>query len=155
MSRLKSWNAYRAAALVLLVFCVLHSYGALLSTPHFGAASDAVVESMRTVNFSAQGFTDTWYGFYLGFGWFSSILFAISGLQLWVIGGRDLATRRTDRTLVWLLAIANAIGIGLCARYFFPAALIFSIIATLAIFYALLHDSRMCSKAAAQEPAGE
>jgi hypothetical protein len=155
MNRFQSWNAYRAAAVVLLVFCVLHSYGALLSTPHFGAASDTVVESMRAVRFSAQGFTDTWYGFYLGFGWFSSILFAISGLQLWVIGGRDLATRRSDRTLVWLLAIGNAIGVGLCARYFFPAALVFSIIVTFAIFYALLHDSRMCRKVAAQGGAGE
>jgi hypothetical protein len=110
---------------------------------------------MRAVHFSAQGFTDTWYGFYLGFGWFSSILFAISGLQLWIIGGRDLASRRNDRPLIWLPAIAHAIGAGLCARYFFPAALLFSIIATLRIFYALLHDSRLCSKAAAREPVGE
>jgi hypothetical protein len=140
------WNAYRTASVILAVYCVLHSYGALLSTPRFGAASDAVLESMRSVQFAAQGFTDTWYGFYLGFGWFSSTLFALSALQLWVIGGRDIEERRRDRALVSLLALSNLIGVALCARYFFPAALIFSAASTLTIIWALVGDARRSSK---------
>jgi hypothetical protein len=140
------WNAHRIASVILIVYCILHSYGALIATPRFGAASDAVLESMRSVRFTAQGFTDTWYGFYQGFGWFASTLLALSALVLWVIGGRDLEQRRRDRALVMLVALANAIGVGLCARYFFPAALAFSSLATITIIWALVSDTRRYRK---------
>jgi hypothetical protein len=122
-----SWNAYRTASIVLMLYCALHSYGALLSTPHFGGESDAVLESMRSVEFNAQGFDDTWYGFYLGFGWFSSVLFAVSAVQLWIIAGRKLEERRKERGIVGSLALAYIAGVWLCARYFHPAALLFSV----------------------------
>ena len=94
------WNAYRSASLILIVYCVLHSYGALIATPPFGESSDAVLASMRAIHFSAQGFDDSWYGFYLGFGWFTSAFLASSAAQLWIIGGRGLADRHNDRAVV-------------------------------------------------------
>jgi hypothetical protein len=136
------WNAYRAASIVLMLYCALHSYGALISTPHFGAASDAVLESMRSVRFDAQGFDDTWYGFYLGFGWFSSVLFAVSALQLWIIGGRSLEERRKERAIVGSLALAYVAGVWLCARYFHPAALVFAVVALGTILWAMISDAR-------------
>jgi hypothetical protein len=147
MTSFTRWNPHRIASVILIVYCVLHSYGALISTPRFGAASDAVLESMRSVRFTAQGFTDTWYGFYLGFGWSASTLFALSAFQLWVIGGRDLEERRRDWALVSLLALANAIGVVLCAQYFFPAALVFSTISNLTIIWALVSDAHRSRKA--------
>jgi hypothetical protein len=144
------WNAYRTASLIILLYCVLHSYGALISTPHFGAASDAVADSMRSVTFRAQGFTDSWYGFYLGFGWFVSVLFVLSAGQLWIIGGRPLAERRKDRGIVGLLAVTYAAGVWLCVLYFFPAALAFSLLALLAILWAIASDARALRRAAMQ-----
>lgn len=136
------WNAYRSASIVLLLYCALHSYGALISTPRFGAASDAVLESMRTVKFDAQGFQDSWYGFYLGFGWLASVLFAVSAAQLWIIGGRALEDRRRERGIACTLALAYVAGIVLCARYFHPAALVFAVVALGTILWAMMSDAR-------------
>ena len=143
-----TWNAYRAASIVLLLYCALHSYGALIATPHFGGASDAVLQSMRSVKFDAQGFDDTWYGFYLGFGWFSSVFFAVSAVQLWIIGGRALEDRRKERGIVGSLALAYIAGVWLCARYFHPAALIFAFLALGTILWAMMSDAFASRRAA-------
>ncbi len=144
-------NAYRAASIVLMLYCGLHSYGALISTPQFGASSDAVSDSMRSVKFLVQGFEDDWYGFYLGFGWFTSTLFALSAVQLWIIGRRKLEDRRRERGIVRSLALAYVAGVWLCARYFFPAALVFSMIALMTIVWAMISDTLKARRA---EPPG-
>jgi hypothetical protein len=141
------WNAYRTASLILIVYCVLHSYGALIATPAFGQSSDAVLASMRAVHFSAQGFNDSWYGFYLGFGWFVSVFLASSAAQLWIIGERRLTERHKDRAIVGVMAVAYAIGVWLCTRYLFPAALIFSAAVLLAILWGLISDAVALSQA--------
>jgi hypothetical protein len=146
MSSHKRWNAYRTASLILIVYCALHSYGALIATPDFGGPGEAVRESMQAVQFSVQGFKDSWYGFYLGFGWFTSTLLALSAMQLWIIGGRGLAERRKDRAIVSLLAFAYAIAVWLCVRYFFPAPLIFSAAALLTIVWGLISDGVALSR---------
>ena len=137
------WNAYRTAAVLLLLYCILHSYGALIATPDFGAQSDAVIRAMRSVHFTVQEFWNTWYGFYLGFGWFASIFFALSAVELWIIGGIDRAQQQLYRSICWTLAIAHAVGVGLCIRYFFAAPLLFSSLATIAIVWGLLSDRRI------------
>ena len=145
MKRIVRWNTYRFAATVLILYCILHSYGALLTTPQFGADSDSVIAAMRSVHFPAQGFRDTWYGFYEGFGWFASVLFALSAAQLWIIGGWDDARRRSARSLVLALALAHAVGAALCLEYFFTAALFFSTLTTIAILWALWRDRQAIS----------
>src|SRR5579883_167913 len=135
------WNSYRTASVILLVYCLLHSYGALIATPDFGGAADSVLKSMRETHFLVQGFEDTWYGFYLGFGWIASLFFVLTAMQLWIIGGRELVDRRRDRPLVVLLAVAYAIALGLCLQFFFPAPLGFSAAALVAIAWALISDA--------------
>ena len=90
-------NPYRLASYVLGLYAMGHTAGALISTPKFGTAADAVATSMKSVHFEAQGFETSWYGFYLGFGWFVSLFFIVCDDQLvhrWTSGRQSRASRR-------------------------------------------------------------
>src|SRR5690242_18799904 len=99
----KYLNPLRLAAVLLVLFCVGHTTGAVISTPHFGTASDAVLEAMVTVHFDVQGSQCTWFGFYEGFGWLVSVFFLFSAFVAWVLAGVPRAERRSLAILVWAL----------------------------------------------------
>jgi hypothetical protein len=61
-------NPFRLGSHLFVFFAIGHTWGAVIRIPRFGAASDAVVNSMQTVHVVAQGVDATWYGFYRGFG---------------------------------------------------------------------------------------
>jgi hypothetical protein len=122
----KYFNPLRLTTYLLLMFCFGHTKGALMATPHFGAESDAVATAMRTVHFTAAGADCTWYGFYLGFGYFVSIFFLLSAALTWFLGGLELRQLRAWAPICWALFIAYTADIYLSWHWFFSAPLVFS-----------------------------
>ena len=119
-------NPFRLATLLLLLYCLGHTFGALVSTPHFGAASDAVTEAMKSVHFKALGSDCTWFGFYLGFGYNVSIFFLFSGVLTWFLGGMSLSDQRRWAPVTWALFASYAATVILAVRYFFAPPILFS-----------------------------
>ena len=119
-------NPFRLTTYLLILYCIGHTWGALLSTPHFGAAADAVLSSMKSVHFTVQGFGRTWFGFYFGFGLFDSIFFLLSAAITWFLGGWVPARQRTLAPFIWALFLSQAAGAVLAWTYFFTAPGVFS-----------------------------
>jgi hypothetical protein len=136
-------NAYRIAAVVLVLFALGHTRGALLSTPRFGPASDAVAAAMKDVHLAAAGASDcTWYGFYLGFGIIVSVFFLLSAVLAWHLGGKTARERAGLWPVSAALVASYAANLVITRLYFFPAPTVFSAAVTLLLGWGLASDLR-------------
>jgi hypothetical protein len=133
-------NPYRLASYVLVLYAMGHTAGALISTPKFGTAADAVATSMKSVHFEAQGFETSWYGFYLGFGWFVSLFFILSATISWYIGGLTVGNRARLAAITWPLCLCYAGSVAIAWKYLFAAPLVFSSTATLLLAMGCVQD---------------
>lgn len=127
----KYLNPLRLTTLLLVLYCLGHTLSALVSTPPFGAASDAVAASMKAVHFDVSGSACSWYGFYLGFGYEVSIFFLFSGVLTWFMGGMSAAEQRRWSPILWALFLSYAGTIVLAVRYLFVVPIVFSSLITL------------------------
>lgn len=59
---------YRTSSVLLLFFAAAHTLGFLKTDPRWGV--DSLTGLMRSVHFDAQGFSRTYWDFYVGFGLF-------------------------------------------------------------------------------------
>jgi len=121
------FNGFRLSSYVLVLFFAGHTWGALLSVPHFGPAADAVLTEMKSVHFLAQNSNDTWFGFYLGFGWLVSVFFLFSAVVTWHLGGLEREEQRAMAPIVWALFLSYVVSAYLSWTYFFVAPGVFSI----------------------------
>jgi hypothetical protein len=134
------FNPFRLASYLLVLYLAGHTFGAVLSTPRFGATSDAVVAQMKSVHLLAQGSDTTWYGFYEGFGWFVTIFFGFSASMTWFLGGMSRQQRRAIAPLTWTLLLAQVAGLVVAWIWFFAAPIVFSLLITVLLGSACLRD---------------
>ena len=124
-------NPFRLTTLLLLLFCLGHTLGALVLTPQFGVASDGVMAAMKSVHFKADGSDCSWFGFYLGFGYEVSVFFLFSAVLTWFLGGLSPADQKRWALVSWALFASFAANTILAVRYFFPVPIVFSSLITL------------------------
>jgi hypothetical protein len=136
------FNRLRLAAYLLVLYCLGHTWGALLATPSFGAAGDTVVAAMKSVHFRCQAADCTWYGFYVGFGWMVTIFLLLSAGMAWLLGGLGPAERRRLLPLTWMLFLSHAVGAGLAWIYFFVAPGVFATAVALLLGWECWSQSR-------------
>jgi 4-amino-4-deoxy-L-arabinose transferase-like glycosyltransferase len=117
--------------------------------PRFGADSDGVLATMKSVRVVAQGSDRTWYGFYRGFGVFVSIFFAFSVFAAWRIGGATEQDRRSLLPIGWALFVSHAAAAIVAVAYFFPVPVALSTVVTalLGIGCVELENENRASKA--------
>jgi hypothetical protein len=120
------FNPFRLASYLLVFYSIGHTLGAVVSTPKFGAASDAVVNQMKSVHLHAQGADATWYGFYEGFGWFVTVFFGFSIVMTWFLGGMSKSQRRAIAPMTWALFLAHVAALAIACTYFFLAPILLS-----------------------------
>lgn len=123
-------NPFRVTSVLLLLYCLGHTLGALVSTPRFGAASDGVAAAMQSVHFTLDGSNCSWFGFYLGFGYDVSIFFLFSAVLTWFLGGMSPADQRRWSPITWALFASYAATLVLAVRYFFPVPIVLSSLIT-------------------------
>src|ERR1700722_403467 len=134
-------NPYRLASYVLVLYALGHTAGAVISTPRFGTAADAVAAAMKSVHFDAQGFDDSWYGFYLGFGWFVTLFFVLSAVLSWDIGGLPMRDRAGLAAITWSLCLSYVGSTAIAWKYFFTVPIVFSSLATLLLATGCVQDA--------------
>jgi hypothetical protein len=131
---MKASLLYKIASCLLVLFFVGHTLGFRQTDPQWGVGS--LIESMRTIHFDVQGFSRTYWDFYVGFGLFVSVFFLFTAVLTWQLGamGQEVLVRMP--VLTWALAICFVGVTVLSWRYFFIAPIISSSLITLCLILA-------------------
>ena len=122
---------YRIAAVLALLFALGHTVGFLQVDPQWKA--DALIASMRSIHFEVQGFSRTYWDFYVGFGLFVTVFLLFAAAVAWQMGGLPAESLAQMRGIGWTLALCFAAVTVLSASYFFSVPLVLSILITLCL----------------------
>jgi hypothetical protein len=117
---------YRISSVLILLFAIGHTLGFRQTDPSWGV--DQTLSVLKRTTFHIQGFDRTYYGFYVGSGYFVTVFMLFTVLVTWELGRLPGATLRQLPWLTWGLALAYAGSLLISLRYFFMAPLIFSVL---------------------------
>jgi len=122
---------YRISSVLLFLFAAGHTLGFRQIDPKWGV--DALVESMRTIHFNANGADRTYWDFFVGFGLFVSVLMVFAALVAWQLGSLPAETLAAMRITAWGFAGCFVVVTYLSWRYFFAVPILFSAVITLCL----------------------
>ena len=115
---------YRIASVLLLLFAAGHTLGFRRVDPRWGVA--APIESLRSTHFQVQGMSRTYWGFYVGFGLFVSVLLVFAAVLAWQLGAVPKEVLVAMAVVRWGFAVCLVAVTYLSWQYFFIAPVIFS-----------------------------
>ena len=116
---------YRIASILLLLFAAGHTWGFRQVDPKWGV--DSLISSMRSIHFNMNGFDRTYWGFFVGFGLFVTVLMVFAAIVAWQLGGLAPDTLASMRVTAWGFVACFAAVAYLSWRYFFTVPLVLSI----------------------------
>ena len=122
---MKASLLYRIASILLLLFAAGHTWGFRQGDPQWGAGS--LISSMQSFHFNATGFDRTYWDFFVGFGFFVSVLMVFAAIVAWQLGGLAPGTLAGMRLSAWGFVVCFAAVAYLSWRYFFIIPIVFSI----------------------------
>jgi hypothetical protein len=125
---------YRIAAVLILLFAVGHTIGFLQSDPSWGV--DSLLASMKSIHFNIQGFSRSYWDFFVGFGLFVTVFLIFAAVLAWQLGGVATETLARMRLIAWTFALCFAVVTVLSWRYFFAIPLVFSFVITVCLVLA-------------------
>jgi len=131
---LKASTFYRIAAVLILLFAIGHTIGFRQVDPKWGA--DPVLSSMRSIHFDIQGFSRSYWDFFVGFGLFVTVFLLLAAVLTWQLGGVAAETIARMRVIVWAFPLCFAAVTVLSWRYFFAIPLVFSSLITICLILA-------------------
>jgi hypothetical protein len=131
---LKPPTFYRIAAVLLLLFAAGHTIGFLQHDPKWGV--DALLGSMRSIHFDIQGFSRTYWDFFVGFGFFVTVFLLFAAVLAWQLGGVPAETLARMRGIAWAFVLCFAAVTVLSWRYFFILPIVFSLLITVCLIAA-------------------
>ena len=115
---------YRIASGLLVLFAIGHTLGFRQTDPQWGV--DSLVASMRTIRFDVQGFSRTYWDFFVGAGLFVGVFHLFAAVLAWQLGGLSQETLRLMPVVTWTLAILFVGVTVLSWMYLFIVPVIFS-----------------------------
>jgi hypothetical protein len=124
-------KSYRVATCLMLLFCLGHTAGGMLSHKSLGPAADAVFSSMKSVHFPFNGASCTYYGFWLAFGLLFSVFLIFSAFVAWRLADVDPEDWPAVAPIAWALVAAHACDAILGWIYFFPGSAILATLITI------------------------
>jgi len=122
---------YRIAAVLLLLFAAAHTFGFSQSDPAWGV--DTLVGSMRSIHFDLQGFSRTYWDFFVAAGFSVGVFYLFAAVLTWQLGGLPAETLAVMRVTVWALALCFAAITVLSWRYLFLIPIVFSTLITVCL----------------------
>jgi hypothetical protein len=122
---------YRISSVLLLLFAAAHTLGFRQTDPKWGV--DSLIGSMRSVRFDAQGFSRTYWDFFVGFGLFVTVFLVFAAALAWQLGGLRAETLALMRGPAWALVICFAAVTILSWRYFFIVPVVFASVITVCL----------------------
>ena len=115
---------YRVASGLLLLFAIGHTLGFQQSDPAWGVG--AILGSMQSSQFAVQGFTRTYWDFFLGAGFTVGVLYLFAAVLAWQLSGLPVSTVAAMRTTTWSFAACFVAVAALSCRYLFWIPIIMS-----------------------------
>jgi hypothetical protein len=125
---MKASILYRIAAVLIVLFDIGHTFGFRQSDPSWGV--EALVGSMRSIHFNVQGFSRTYWDFFVGAGLFVSVFLLFAAVVAWQLSSLSAETLALMRRASWGLALSFVALTILSWRYFFFLPLLFSVLIT-------------------------
>jgi hypothetical protein len=125
---------YRIASGLLVLFAIGHTLGFRQTDPQWGV--DSLVASMRTIRFDAQGFSRTYWDFFVGAGLFVGVFLLFAAVLAWQLGRLSKETLRLMPLVTWTLAILFVGVTVLSWMYLFIVPVIFSAAISLCLILA-------------------
>ena len=119
---------YRAAAVLLFLFAVGHTLGFQEADPTWGI--DPVIASMQSTHFTIQGFTRTYWDFFVGAGLTVGVLYLFAAVLAWQLGSLPREALALMRATVWGFACCFAVITVLSVRHLFWIPIIMSALIT-------------------------
>jgi len=113
---LKASLLYRIAAVLILLFDIGHTIGFLQHDPEWKV--DSLLGSMKSIHFDVQGFSRSYWDFFVGFGLFVTVFLLLSAVVAWQLGGLAAETLARVRAIGWSLAISFVVLTFLSFKYF-------------------------------------
>ena len=134
---------YRIAAVLLLLFAVGHTLGFRQSDPAWGV--DALLGSMRSIQFEVQGFSRTYWDLFEAAGFSVGVFYLFAAILAWQLGGLPPATLALMRGTAWAFALCFAAITVVSWRYLFILPIAFSIVITLCLIAAAWFSAKQAS----------
>jgi hypothetical protein len=125
---------YRVAAVLLLFFAVGHTLGFRQSDPGWGLG--ALLSAMRSVHFDVQGFSRTYWDFFVASGLSVGVFYLFAAVLAWQLGGLPAETLERLRGIAWAFALCFAAITVVSWRYLFILPIVFSIAVTVCLISA-------------------
>ena len=122
---------YRIAAVLLLLLAVAHTLGFRQSDPKWGV--DALLGSMRSIQFDVQGFNRTYWDLFEAAGFSVGVFYLFAGLLVWQLGGLPAATLALLRGTAWAFALCFAAITVVSWKYLFIGPIAFTTVITLCL----------------------
>ena len=122
---------YRAAAALLFLFAVGHTLGFRESDPAWGV--DPVLRSMQSTHFTIQGFTRTYWDFFVGAGFTVGVLYLFAAVLAWQLGRLSGETLALMRVTVWGFAGCFAAVTILSVKHLFWIPIIMAALVTVCL----------------------
>lgn len=116
---------YRIAALLLLVFAAAHTLGFRQTDPGWGV--DALVQSMKTIHFNANGSDRSYWDFFTAFGLLVTVFMVFAAVVAWQFAGLPPETLTAMRISAWGFVVCFAAVAYLSWRYVFLIPSVFSV----------------------------
>jgi hypothetical protein len=140
---MKASMFYRIAAVLLLLFAVGHTLGFRQSEPAWGV--DALLGSMRSIQFEVQGFSRTYWDLFEAAGFSVGVFYLFAAILAWQLGGLPPATLALMRGTAWAFALCFAAITVVSWRYLFILPIAFSIVITLCLTAAAWLSAKQAS----------
>jgi hypothetical protein len=140
---MKASMFYRIAAVLLLLFAVGHTLGFRQSDPAWGV--DALLGSMRSIQFEVQGFSRTYWDLFEAAGFSVGVFYLFAAILAWQLGGLPPATLALMRGTAWAFALCFAAITVVSWRYLFILPIAFSIVITLCLTAAAWLSAKQAS----------
>jgi hypothetical protein len=116
---------YRVASGLLFLFAIGHTLG-FQAAPDPAWGVGTVVGSMQSSNFTVQGFTRTYWDFFLGAGFTVGVLYLFAAVLAWQMGGLPVATLASMRATTWSFAACFVAITAVSWRYLFWIPIVMS-----------------------------
>lgn len=125
---MKASLLYRIAAIVLVLFAAGHGFGFWQVDPTWGA--DGVVGGMRSIHITLQGFSRSYWDFFLANGFTVDAFLLFTAVLAWQLGGLPAESLAGLRLTKWAFAACFAVITLLCLTWLFLIPIAFSAIVT-------------------------
>jgi len=137
---LRASTLYRIAAVLIVLFAIGHTVGFLQHDPSWGV--DTLLSSMKSIHFNIQGFSRSYWDFFVGFGLFVTVFLLFAAVLAWQLGSVASENLARMRVVGWAFALCFAAVTILSWKYFFAIPLVFSFLITVCLMLAAWFSNR-------------